>query len=247
MNFWRSFLIFCFLFIQSTFTFAQKDMTTFGLQFKPIISSEIINTGPETIKSGAVSFTIEPNQGFSFGMVVRRGITDQITLESGINYTKRNFNLNIENDTLNFDGNSSFSYVIYEIPVLALIYVQMGQNVYLNNAFGVSFDFLPSDWESFDTYFTHFSNRTSWVVPSLLANVGVEYRTYDKGYFYFGFSYHRPFSNLTVAGVGYRENDLEVENAFFDMSGNYLTIDLRYFFHEDPLWKQKRERQQRVQ
>lgn len=233
------FLLFIFLTKQSS---AQQDITTFGLQFKPIISSEIINTGAESIRSGALEFTIEPNQGYSFGMVIRKGITDQINLESGINYTKRNYNLSIVNDTLNLNGNSSFSYVIYEIPVLALIYVRMGQNVYMNNAFGMSFNFLPSDWESFDNYFTHFSQRKSWVVPSLLANMGVEYRTYDKGYFYLGFSYHRPFTEITTAGIGYRENNLEKENAFFDISGNYLTIDLRYFFHEDPDWKQKRER-----
>lgn len=221
---------------------AQKEVTTFGLQFKPIISSEIINTGPQTIKQGAVSFTIEPNQGYSFGMVIRRGITDQFSFESGINYTKRNFNLSLLNDTLDLDGNSKFSYVIYEIPVMGLIYVQLGENLYLNTAFGASLNFLPSSWESFDTYFNHFSQRKSWIVPSLLANMGVEYRTRKDGTFYAGFSYHRPFSELTTAGVGYIEDKLEKEAVFFDITGNYLTIDLRYFFHEDPLWKQKRER-----
>ena len=222
---------------------AQKGVTTFGLQIKPIISSEIINTGPETIKEGAINFTLEPNQGYSFGMVIRRGITDQISFESGINYTKRHYNLNITNDTLNFDGKSNFSYVIYQIPALAFIYVQLGQKLYLNTAFGASLNFLPSSWDSYDTYFTHFSKRKSWIVPSLLANVGFEYRTRKDGIFYLGFSYHRPFSKITTAGVGYVEDRIQKEAAFFDVTGNYLTIDLRYFFHEEPLWKQKRERE----
>lgn len=236
-----SFLVVCILSFSQLF--AQKDVTTLGLQFKPIISSEIINTGAETIKEGAVSFTLEPNQGYSFGMVIRRGITDEFSLETGINYTKRNFNLFLSNDTIELNGESDFSYIIYEIPVLGLIYVQMGQDVYLNTAFGASLNFLPSNWESFDSYFTHFSSRKSWIVPSLLANVGVEYRSRKDGIFYVGFSYHRPFTEITTAGVGYLEDRLQKEAAFFDVSGNYLTIDLRYFFHEDPLWKQKRNRQ----
>jgi hypothetical protein len=222
---------------------AQKGVTTFGLQFKPILSSEMLSTGPETQKEGAISFTIEPNQGYSFGMVIRRGITDKFSFETGINYTKRNFNLSIINDTLSFNGESKFSYVIYEIPVLALLYAQLGKNLYLNTAFGASLNFLPSNWESNDTYFTHFSIQSSWIIPSLLANVGLEYRTQKDGLFYLGFSYHRPFQYLTKAGVGYTEELDRKEAAFFDISGNYLTIDLRYFFHEDPLWKQKRERE----
>lgn len=232
-------LLFCFSFFSSK---AQQEITTFGLQFKPIISSEIINTGPQSLKQGAINFTIEPNQGYSFGMVIRKGFNKQFSFETGINYSKRNYKLNITNDTLVFNGKSDFSYVIYEIPALALIYVQMGRNVYLNTAFGMAANFLPSSWESNDYYFNHFSERKSWIVPSLLANIGTEYRTYDKGYFYFGFSYHRPFANITRAGVGYVENRLEKETAFFDITGNYLTIDLRYFFHEDPEWKQNRNK-----
>lgn len=218
---------------------AQRQITTFGLQIKPIVSSEVINTGAQENQEGEIGFTIEPNQGYSFGMVVRRGFTKQLSLETGINFTRRNYKLQISNDTTGFIGNSDFSYVIYEIPVLGLVYVQMGEQAYLNAAFGTSLNFLPSDWDSFDTYFYHYSDRKSWIVPALLANLGFEYRTYDKGYFYLGFSYHRPFTNITNAGVLYQEDRLELERTFFDISGNYLTLDFRYFFHEPPDYRRK--------
>jgi len=221
---------------------AQQNVTTFGLQFKPIISSEIINTGPQVSTVDDISFTIEPNQGYSFGMVIRKGFTPQISLETGINFTRRNFELTITEDSTGFRGVSDFRYVIYEIPILGLIYVQMGRQVYLNTAFGASLNFLPSNWDSFDTYFEHFSRRNSWLIPSLLANVGVEYRTPKKGYYYFGFSYHRPFTEITTAGVLYKKNQREQARTFFDISGNYLTIDLRYFFHEAPEYKNRKKR-----
>ncbi len=237
-GFWLSFLTLIFL---NSELFAQKEITTFGLQFKPIVSSEIINTGPQSEQKGQIGFSIKPKQGYSFGMVIRKGISKQFSLETGINFTKRQFQLSIINDTSGFSGTSDFAYVIYEIPVLALLYVQLGEQFYMNTAFGASINFLPSDWRSSDSYFVHLSTRESWIVPSLLANVGFEYRTYDKGFFYLGFSYHRPFTPITSAGVLYQENRLEKERTFFDISGNYLTIDLRYFFHEDPEWKQKRQ------
>lgn len=228
-----------FLLIAYSFSFSQKRVTTFGLQFKPIVSSEVINTGSQNNQEGGIGFSIEPDRGYSFGMVVRKGFTQQLSLETGINVTRRNYNLSIRQDSTGFVGDSDFRYIIYEIPVLGLVYVQLGQNTYLNTAFGVSVNFLPSDWESFDTYFIHLSERQSWVLPALLANFGFEYRTYDKGFFYLGFSYHRPFSKITTARAAYQEDRVNLEETSFDILGNYLTIDFRYFFNEPPDYRRK--------
>ena len=225
--------------------FAQSNITTVGLQLKPIISAEFLNTGPQSEKLGDIEFTITPTNGFAFGMVIRKGFNDQFSLETGINYSRRNYDLRITEDSTAFVGNSDFSYVIYEIPVLALIYVRLGERTYLNNAFGINLNFLPSDWESFDDYFEHYSDRTSWIIPALQANVGFEYRTRENGFWYLGFSFHQPFQNITTAGVLYKDFDGQTttvkELTFFDIQGNYLTLDLRYFFNE-PAKRQKRRR-----
>ncbi len=192
----------------------------------------MINTGPQTNTEGNVNFKLEPSGGNSFGAVIRKGISKQISIETGINITRRNFDLTINEDSTNFQGTSGFKYIIYEIPILGLVYVQLGEKTFLNTAFGLSLNFLPSDWESFDYYFEHYSARRSWVVPSLLANIGFEYRTYDKGFFYVGISYNRPFTEITTAGVLYKVDQDVQETTFFEVSGNYLTIDLRYFFNE---------------
>ena len=76
------------------------------------------------------------------------------------------------------------------------------------------------------------SERTSWIIPALQANIGFEYRTYESGFWYLGFSYHQPFTNLTEAVVGFGEIQSSNDFTFFDVSGTYLTIDLKYFFHE---------------
>jgi hypothetical protein len=234
-----------FLFTLVGNAFAQKDVTTFGIQLKPIIPMSIIGFNEETIDANNVDFNLSSQPGFSFGMVARRGFTKMFSVEGGINYTKRNYDLIITDG--NFEGKSNFSFLSYDIPLLALIYIQLGENTFLNTAFGASIDFYPSDLETSDDYFRHSTYRKEWVVPSLLANVGFEYRTYKSGYFYIGASYHRPFSNIGQTDVGYyrnkNSNDVLNYDAFadFNLDGSYLTLDLRYFFHEDPERKTKRK------
>lgn len=217
-------------------SFSQKDVTTFGLQIKPIIPSNYLNTGPSTESSNGVDFTIDPQTGYSFGMLIRQGFTEQVSLEFGINYTKRNYELIIEDKKNSFKGKSNFSYVIYEIPIQGLVYIRLSDELFMNVAMGGALDILPTHWKSSDYYFGHFSHRNSWIIPALLANVGFEYRTRKDGYFYLGSSFHRPFMDITRADVKYVQYEHKDKNTIVGMfmNGNYLTVDFRYFFHENP-------------
>jgi hypothetical protein len=109
---------------------------------------------------------------------------------------------------------------------------------------GLSLDFFPSDVQSSDEYFKHYGTRKSWLGESVLANLGYEYRTEKSGYFYIGASYHRPFNDIYYSTVAYyRDHNHYTSGQQFLISGNYLTLDLRYFFHEDPLKKQKKKKE----
>ena len=64
-----------------------------------------------------------------------------------------------------------------------------------------------------------------------LANVGWEYRTKSKGYWYIGASYHLPFIPIMTFAMSYEYpagEHLKIDN----IRGSYLTLDLRYYFHE---------------
>ena len=78
----------------------------------------------------------------------------------------------------------------------------------------------------------------SWLNVGLTANVGFEYRTTRAGYFYVGASYHRPFRAAYNSVLIYDWNNLSEEGAL-QLSGTYLTLDLKYFFHEPPEKKKK--------
>lgn len=212
---------------------AQEKVTTFGIQFKPIVPLSFVDGGVQEKNQSAINFEIEPKVGLAFGMVIRKGLTKNFSLETGINLLRRNFDVTITDNDSSFTSNSNFRVINYEIPISGLVYVQLGQNMFMNVSGGISIDMYPTPLFVFkDKEFSNDIRRSSWIQTSLIANVGWEYRTEKSGYFYFGASFHRPFSALLNAFVTYEAFDRN-DQVLFKLSGNYLTLDFRYFFHED--------------
>lgn len=233
-------LLFVMIFL-GIHSFAQKGVTTFGIQVKPIIPSKYFETGSITVPGESTSFGYNSKLGWNFGMVIRKGFTKNISLETGINMVRRNYSVSNQNLTDNTFLETEFAFVSYEIPVKALFYVQLSDELWMNAAGGASFAFYPSNiysnaFDSRDTLNYQLEQNTfrnSWVQISILANLGLEYRTKDKGYYYFGVSYHQPFSDMAQTKATYSLNGSK-ESVVQNLSGSYLTFDLRYFFHEKP-------------
>lgn len=212
--------------------YAQKRVLTAGFQFKPIFTANFLNTGPITLDQDTVSFSIKQKFGYCVGMVVRYGITNTVSFETGINYVKRNFDLSVASDTASEAGD--FGIVGYEIPLKALVFIQLSEQIYMNGATGISLDFYPSDVFTSGDYYKHLGLRRRLSTPSLLANLGFEYRTKESGYIYLGASFHRPFKDIYTSYLQY-EPTVQGPKAETLLSGNYLTVDLRYFFHDVPI------------
>lgn len=228
------------------FTFkslAQERVTTFGVQLKPIIPVEFFNAGKQFQLQNNIEYINQPKFGMSFGMVIRKGLTKSLSLETGLNFLKRNYDLTINDVDSSFYGTSDFSIVNYEIPVLGMVYVRLGRNMFMNVAGGISFDIYPTPLFVEDEYFANAVNRTNWIQPSLLANIGWEYRSENSGYIYLGASLHRAFSTIFDEFVTYKgDGGFRDEEVTFDLTGNYLTIDIRYFFHEEKQKKKKKKK-----
>ena len=96
---------------------------------------------------------------------------------------------------------------------------------------GLTIDMFPSSIQTKDVYFNHVAFRNHIFQPALSANIGCEYRTNKNGIIYLGASFQKPFSFIYLSKVGYNGNNKEIiiRN---ELSGSYLTIDLRYFFPE---------------
>ena len=225
----KHFLVFGLLMIGifSGNVFSQKGVATIGFQFKPIFNNDFFRTGAQSAEQGQAKVTIQPNSGYCAGMVIRRGFTERLSIETGINYTRRNYQIQIADSALSHKRN--YKFIGYEIPISALVYIRLGQKMYIDASLGNSFDFYPSDIYIGDDNFESEGLRKSWIKPAIIANVGAEYRTEKAGYFYLGVSFHRPYSFIyrsrtLITGRNYKVFET-------DISGNYLTVDIRYFFH----------------
>ncbi len=203
-----------------------------------------LGTGESTDEDLGVKFTQGLKSGFAGGMVIRRGFSDLLSLEAGINYVKRKYSLKIQDRDLEI--NSSYRIIGYEIPVSLLVYIQLGEQLYMNVSMGPSLDMFASSVQNFDSNFNQVSFRNHVMQAAVLANLGWEWRTEKSGYFYIGASYHRPFQYIYLSEIEYYiPNKLPTEpNAYSEseLLGNYLTLDFRYFFHEDPETKKQRKR-----
>tara|TARA_Y100001933_G_C18749283_1_gene459217 strand:- start:192 stop:707 length:516 start_codon:yes stop_codon:yes gene_type:complete len=171
-------------------------------------------------------------------MVVRREVNKTFSFETGINYIDRNYRLSTSNSTISLNDFTDFSLRSYEIPYQLLTNVRVSDNIYLNVAFGVSHNIFASDVYSEgeeDYKFIQNTLKRRRIQMAMLANIGAEYRTEKYGIFYIGASLHRPWDEI---GRIYPEYDNFNESApsldahYLEVLGNFVTIDLRYFFHE---------------
>ena len=219
----------------------QNNRTTFGLQYKPIIPAEYFNSSHVNESSGDYDFNLSPKYSNSFGMVLRHKINNTFSIESGLNYTQRNYKLTISNNTIEIEDFTNFGIRSYELPIQFLTYVRASEFWYLNVAFGISHNVLASDilssGEKKDAYIQN-TYRKSGGYRALLANIGMEYRTQEKGHYYIGASLHLPWTEISRIYPEYDDenntfNDENFEDKFFlEMPGNFITIDFRYFFVE---------------
>lgn len=220
---------------------AQEGVVTFGVQFRPLVPNQLVDFTSITEQSDTLVASWNPRISLNFGGVVRYGITNSFSIESGINLVRRNYTIEAESPTENVSTTIRYAFVGYEIPLQALYYVQLGKRMWMNASGGLSFDMYPSDVFSTSNEqvgnvfydFEQYTGRRGWAQLAVQANYGFELRTKDKGYFYLGATYHQPFSEMA-----WSETIMSWENGFHrlttELTGNYFTVDVRYFFHEPP-------------
>ncbi len=222
---------------------SQENVTTVGFQFKPIISTKFIDAGVEESTTDWINAEFEHTGGYAMGMIIRRGFTPTLSVETGISYIKRNYQIRVTDLDSLLTGEMNYTLVAYQIPIQGLVYARLTDKLWMNASGGFGLNFLPSDVRSATFEYRQTTYRTgtvNWFKPSLIANYGFEYRTKKDGYFYLGASFDRPFSELALARATIRRSDGEERTTGSVYTGAYLTIDFRYFFHEDP------ERRRRV-
>jgi hypothetical protein len=229
-------IVFLLLFYFSALTvvIGQEKETVFGFSFKPVISGSLINEGLAERNEAGLRVQIPKLFGYSAGMNIRHSFTKRFSIESGIHFVQRNYSFDIDDRNYNIFTQRSFRVVGYQVPVLALIYVQLTRQIFMDVSFGITADLYPSDVAILDDDLLAEMRRRNWVSPALEANLGWEWRSKNAGTIYLGATYHRPFGDIYYVVFEYDGdvNDPLNQEILSDMyfDGNYLTLDFRYFF-----------------
>lgn len=226
-----------FLFVVSI-TQAQSGIRAFGIQFKPIFPLGIVNTDGQTVNEENQQSTLEikNSNGYNIGAVIRIGISNRISLETGINYVQRNYDFLLTSPDYP-RSEASVRFTGYELPLQALVFVRLGQQMFMNASGGFVLDLFPTGGVvSYDRDTIEYGLlESNWIIPAINANLGFEYRTKKQGYFYVGSSYHLPLKDIATVFVSYRvpgsNNYEELITSEPTVSGSYLTLDLKYFFN----------------
>jgi len=231
----RSFknLLVLFFLLLSLSGFAQNGVLTVGLQLKPVIPVAFFND-ISTVTVDDISAEMTPTFGYSFGMTVRRGIGDLFALETGINYIQRNYDYDYIRSSFDFQEKGDITFIGYEIPLTALVYVQLGEQTYMNVAAGFAAAMFPSDVTTSSEDLRLYVFRKNWIQGSVIANLGFEFRTEESGYFYVGATYNSPLTTMAVAEFTHFDSTRIPTSVRLDLSGTYFSLDLRYYFHNDP-------------
>ncbi|MEZ4937887.1 MAG: hypothetical protein R2799_09895 [Crocinitomicaceae bacterium] len=248
----RHFLIFLIVFFVSNVAYNQAHVLAFGLQYKPIIPTNIFGAGKFDVTSDNGKFNVLTKQKFGnvFGGVVRVGLNKWVSIETGINYVMRSYSTTYTVPDSNITAVNDFRVVSYQIPISCLVYVRLSDMFHMNVALGVSGAIFPSNistlTETGDNTKMSFlmeGLRKSWFQGTFDANVGFELRTKKIGYFYLGASYQLPFTNIMDLAYEYKYGNGSEELVYTKLNGSYLTADVRYFFPENPEKKRKWEEQ----
>jgi hypothetical protein len=205
---------------------------TFGVQFKPLIPVNYFGIEDKVLTDTIAEINVDAKFGYSLGMVMRRNFSSKFSLETGINYTRRNYNI-ISNEFIrDTTDKADFGFVTYEFPIEALFYIRLTDQLYMNTAAGFGINYFASDVQSVGENFLiqQITTRVRWMDFTLLANLGFEFRTEEKGNFYLGASLVNPFRDLMFTRINYYYENNKYQQYQTNLRGNYLTLDLRYFF-----------------
>ncbi|MCE3296087.1 MAG: hypothetical protein K0R65_1801 [Crocinitomicaceae bacterium] len=234
----RFLLIVASVFLLSPTALAQKKdrfPSYFGFQFKPLIPGDFLAKSQITVSNGTFSGVFTQKYGYSFGAMTRIGITKLISFETGINQVKRNYDIDFAYPDSSLYGSADFGVISYDIPINAMIYIQLSEKFFTNASLGTSFVYYPSNVGVIlpvnnKVAFTGEGKRNRLFDFEINANFGFELRSEKNGFFYLGASAKLPLAPIFKVAAAYEFPGNTPVAAVGEVNGAYLSLDLRYFF-----------------
>ena len=212
-----------------------KSENFFGIQVKPLIPFGLVGDQAFDMAEDGFETTISPIFGYSYGGIVRIGLTELLAIETGINYTRRNYKASYSVPDSNVYAEDDLGYVSFDIPLNFLVYIKLGKQIYMNVGIGASGNFNASNIRSLINpegkhLFIFEGKRYNYFDFNANADLGFEYRTHSSGTIYLGLSSRVPFSPALEIATAYEFGTYKTV-AKTDIDGSTFALCLKYFFH----------------
>jgi hypothetical protein len=222
---------------QGVYDKKDKYASYFGIVAAPVIPTNFLGTKTTVFSdpTGQMTTTFDQKTGFTFGGVVRIGLTKRFSIETGLSQIRRTYEVTHSIPDSSVYAQKKFSLVSYDIPLNGLVYIQATENTFMSAALGVSVSHYPSDIQDTIRYSNDFGlvqqgRRTERTYFSLNAGIGYEWRTEKAGTFYIGGSAKVPFKPIMFGfGILTRYSSSNKLAAYAPVDGNFLSVELRYF------------------
>lgn len=217
--------------------FGQKGVTTFGLQYKPIIPNRYIGMFEQNFDALPLEASMKQKYGNVIGGIVRHGLTKGISLETGIKLTQRNFNTFFDVPDSGVAATDDVRLVSYSIPVSGMVFIRLSDQIYMSTSLGAAMTIFLSKVQvltpipSSNNIFLTEAIYNSKINGAMIADLGFEWRTKKSGTFYIGGSYNLPFTNIAKFALAYEYTGGDFVSVQ-DISGSFATVDVRYYFNE---------------
>ncbi|MEN9700614.1 MAG: hypothetical protein RLZZ301_1812 [Bacteroidota bacterium] len=207
----------------------------FGFQLRAIAPMSQMQSGTQQFSDSILTSTIRPASGYIFGATVRYGLTNLIALETGLHYSQRYFQLHTTRTDIDLSVDQSLRFVQFEIPIQALIYIQLNKKLYANAALGTNLLYKPSSVAVYSNPSDKHEFRQIGLVDineklafDLMASEGFEWRDKKQGIFYLGASANVNLQPAFIYMSKYQYVNFK-QLAAGEVNASHFSIDFKYF------------------
>jgi hypothetical protein len=207
----------------------------FGFQYRHILPMQQMQSGSQNFSDSILQTELTPKDGYTFGGVLRYGLTDLISLETGLYYNQRNFSIQSTRTDSMLSVDQRLRFVQFEIPIQGNIGIQLSRSIYANAALGGAILYKPTSVATYINPSDKHEFRQVGLVDinkklgfDIRTSIGFEYRNKKAGVFYLGGTAFVQLQPAFVLLSRYQYENFK-QAAFGDVNASGFGFDLKYF------------------
>ncbi len=207
----------------------------FGFQYRQILPMQQMQSGIQYFEDSLLKTNITPALGYTFGGVLRYGLTDLISLETGLYYNQRNFSIQSTRIDSALTVDQRLRFVQFEVPIQGNIGIQLSRNIYANAYLGSAILYKPTSVATYINPYDKHEFRQVGLVDinkkvglDLRMGFGFEYRNKRAGVFILGATAFVQLQPAFVLLSRYQYENFK-QAAVGDVNASGFGLDFKYF------------------